>query len=133
MKKVVVTYKDDDYDVELTIRQATVMDGMDRSANMALIHAQPFDVGKASNTDRFRRFMLMQTYSACLAVTEIVNHGTKKLKKDISPDDFLELPDGLVVPWDNTVFELNPHWVMRTKEDDEKSSGEVLAPSAAKS
>ena len=133
MKKTVVTYKDDEYDVELTVRQATVMDGMDRSAKMALIHAQPFDAEGATATARFRRYMLMQTYAACLSVTEIVNHGTKKLKPDISPEDFLELPDSLVLVWDRAVFELNSHWVIRVKEEDEKTLGEAPAPSTAKS
>jgi len=131
MKKVTVKYQDDEYNVVLTVRQATVADGMDRGSRMAVMYSQPFDHATATAAERMTRYMLFQTYPSCLAVTEFVSTGTKTLDANISPEEFLELPDSLVFVWDRAVFELNPHWAKSDRE--EETRGEAQAPSTAKS
>jgi hypothetical protein len=122
-----IEYKDGQYDVVLTVRQATVLDGMERSAIVANMFAQNPHSADMTDIQRYRRVMLLQTYPACLAATNIESRGMKELSTDLTPEEFLGLPEVLVKQWEDTVFRLNGHWLFRAvvKED---ATGEAHEP-----
>jgi len=128
----VIQFKDNDYDVTLTVRSATVLDGMTRSVLIAQMFAQPFDASKADVTARLRRVLLLHTYPGCIAATSFENQEAKKLlDTTLTPEDFLGLPEALVLEWEKVVFELNPHWITeRTSEKETK--GEANEPNDKK-
>ena len=69
-------------------------------------------------------------YPSCLATTVSIKNdkdAETKLSLQMSPDQFLQLPDGLAVEWYNAVLALNPHWnpFPRPQDDEE---GEAPAP-----
>jgi hypothetical protein len=130
MKTQKVLYKDEEYDLELTVRQATVADGMERSVRLAQLHGsratKAQDTAKLQENlkDRMHYLLLLQMYPACMAVTDIVSRGSIKVTAEMSPEEFMQLPDKLVVDWERVVFALNEHWVMRrSEESDEKGEG----------
>lgn len=83
-------------DVRITVRAARVIDGIRRTR---IITEQDSDI----------RF----TYAACVcSVAEVEN-----LDPDISIDDFLELPDELVLLWEDAAYRANPHWLPQPVQD----------------
>lgn len=134
MKEETIEYKNDKLNVVLTVRQATVMDGMNRSVLLAKMYGDTPDIDSLSDVERLRRMLLVRTYPACLAVTSVINRGEDAILMDMTPEQFLTLPDALVMQWEDAVFRLNPHWVIRrrtSQEDDEE--GEAKEPNEEKS
>lgn len=123
-----IEYKNDEYDVKLSVRQATVLDGINRSALVSRMFIEIPHDDEASEVERYRRVLLLQTYPACLTATDIESNGTKELTSNITPEEFLTLPDALVKQWEDTVFRLNPHWVFRRPTTAEDISGEASEP-----
>jgi len=130
-----IVYKDDQYNVTLTVKQATVLDGMTRSVLIAQMFAQPIDENITEEKARFRRVLLLHTYPACIAATDFKNgKAKKKLTAEIASEDFLRLPDSLVYEWEKAVFELNPHWEVGKKPTKkEETKGEAAEPNGDKS
>lgn len=132
MTTKVIQFKDDEYDVTLTVRSATVLDGMTRSVLIAQIFAQPFDASKAEIKARLRRVLLIHTHPACIAVTDFENREAKKvLDATLTSEDFLGLPEVLVLEWENVVFELNPHWEAE-RSSKKETKGEAAEPNDKK-
>lgn len=128
-----ITYKDDLYDVTLTVKCATVLDGMTRSVLIAQMFSKAANEDLTAEKARLRRVLLLHTYPACVAATDFENRTAKrKLTAELSPEEFLQLPDGLVFEWEKVVFELNPHWDIG-KVPDKKTEGEAKEPSDDKS
>jgi len=132
MTTKVIQFKDDEYDVTLTVRSATVLDGMTRSVLIAQIFAQPFDASKAEIKARLRRVLLIHTHPACIAVTDFENREAKKvLDATLTSEDFLGLPEVLVLEWEHVVFELNPHWEAE-RSSKKETKGEAAEPNDKK-
>jgi hypothetical protein len=104
VSKQTLKYEDDNYKVELTVRQATVRDGMYRGILLGRVNTEVPKDENASRDDRVFRAGTITYYCACLSVTDIDSQGKKKLTKDISLDDFLDLPDAMVDPWNWSPF-----------------------------
>jgi len=127
MKSATISYKDDSYDVEITIRQATVLDGMKRAILEIEATAESLELDLVEEKHvGYLRFMISEVYPSCLASVESIENGEdakKKLSKDMSFDEFASLPDALFQQWQKVVYKLNPHWVYRrveTKEGEEQ-------------
>jgi len=134
-KTTVVEYKDEEYDVTLTVRRASALDGIDRSIRVAQIYGPRRKKGEPeevrSTRDQLRRILLLQGYPACLAVTSIESRGKKTLSVELLPEEFLQLPDELVFHWEIAVFDLNPHWVVKAPDDEDDEEGEATEPDDA--
>ena len=77
--------------------------------------------------------MVSEAYPTCIAATEKIENGEdaeKKLSKDISFEDFANLPDALFQEWQKVAYRLNPHWVYRTPET---KKGEEQEPTVSES
>lgn len=132
MTTKVIQFKDDDYDVTLTVRSATVLDGMMRSVLIAQTFAQPFDFDKADEIARLRRILLLHAYPGCISVTNFENRDAKKvLDATLTHEDFFGLPELLVLEWEMLVFELNPHWESE-RTSKKKTKGEASEPNDKK-
>lgn len=124
-----IEYKDDKYDVVLTVRQATVIDGMNRSVLVSKMYALAPTRDGASEVEQFQRVVLIQTYPACLAATDIESSGEVELTTSITPEDFLLLPEVLFKQWEEAVFRLNEHWIFRrTSSAEGDTEGEASEP-----
>ena len=125
MKSATVVYEDDNYDVEITVRQATVLDGMRRAILEIEASAESLVVVEEKHAG-YLRFMISEVYPSCMASIESIENGEdakKKLSKEMSFDEFASLPDALFQQWQKVVYELNLHWVYRrpeTKQGEEK-------------
>ena len=125
MQSEKVSYRDDDYDVVITIRQATVLDGMRRSILEIEATAESLDLVEEKHAG-YLRFMVSEVYPSCMASIESIENGEdaeKKLSKDMSFAEFAALPDALFQQWYKATYDLNPHWVYRkpeTKKGEEK-------------
>lgn len=126
MKSAIVVYKDDDYDVEITIRQATVLDGMKRAILEMEASMEPLDLVEEKYAG-YLRFMTSEAYPCCMASVEKFENGedaTKKLSKDMSFEDFANLPDALFQRWQKVAYELNAHWVYKSSGSKEGEESE---------
>ena len=136
MTQKVLTYKDENYNVDITVRQATVADGIHRSVLVAQMYTLPAVTDtKLASESRITRLLLLHTYPACLSVSTFKHRkSVKKLEEDMSTDAFLALPDVMVFQWEQIVFELNPHWDIQraAKESVEETKGEALEPNDEK-
>jgi len=77
-------------------------------------YKEAFDSEKATMEERYFRMTLLQTYPDCLAVASVVNHkGAKKklVLEDLSVEAFMELPEALVIEWEQAALKCNPHWI----------------------
>lgn len=122
LKREIVEYVDDFYHVRITVGQATVREGLRRSALIAKRgypdEAELEELRKGFDPVRFVEDQyLLWTYPACVAGTvEIENLDPEKpnsLSLEVlneGSDTFLDLPDALVIIWENAVLEVNPHW-----------------------
>jgi len=123
-------YKSDKLNVVFTVRQATVFDGMNRSVLLSQMYSTTPSGEDMSEVERLRRMLLIRTYPACLAVTSVINRGDDAILMDMTPEEFLQLPDVLVMQWEEVVFRLNPHWVIRRRSSQENvPEGEAKEPS----
>ena len=70
--------------------------------------------------------MASEAYPCCIAATEKIENGEDaemELSKDITFEDFANLPDALFQQWQKVVYNLNPHWRYEkpeTKEGEEQ-------------
>ena len=132
MRSKTFKYKDDDYDVVFTVRQASIRDGLLRGASLSLgVTENPKKEG-ASGKDRLFRVLGVRSYADCLAVTDVESHGTKALSLELTLNEFLELPEAMGDPWLDVVYELNPRWSPFTAAKAEEPLGEVSEPNDKK-
>jgi len=140
MKTKVFLYEDNDYDVSITVTAATVLVGSRRASIIGQQHTALAMLlwGKKTDTDgklvdeyigndeNFSKYLIRtNTYPACIAGTVkienlfgdaeeyVAGRGEQaplQLSLDITPEDFMELPEELVVTWLEAIYELNPHW-----------------------
>ena len=127
MRSEKVTYADDVYDVVLSIRQATVLDGMRRSILEIEATAESLELDLVEEKHAgYLRFMVSEVYPSCMASIESIENGEdaeKKLSKDMSFSEFAGLPHALFDQWQEVSYKLNPHWRYvkpETKKGEEK-------------
>jgi len=139
-----VHFKDEQLDVTVEVRRATVLDGIRRAALTA-------DVSKALGDDdsplsQFLKketgleitasiaayTLLRFTYPSCLACVANVTNATDsefKVETSLTPIDFLSLPELFIEAWEDQVYILNPHWDYRKLFTKAKvEAGENLTP-----
>lgn len=132
MQESSIKYEDGQYNVEIVVHQATVRDGIQRTLllNQQLCELKAQEkAGKSA--DLMTRAVATLTYPACMAATAEVRNldvNKKQLKKKLTLDEFMELPDALVYLWEDAAFQLNPHWLppapKKKKKPEEGEGGE---------
>jgi hypothetical protein len=135
MRRGLVTYHDDDFNVEIVVRQCTYGEAFRRgavyAASSALVEKWEKD---GRQVDIVTQYAAKRVYPCVIAATvEIRNlEGAKtELRAEISFEEFLTLPDGLVGVWEQMVYKMNPHWIQRTEpepESEEAKQGEAKEP-----
>ena len=131
MRTRTVAYKDDGYDVELVVRQMSLGGGFRRLALRSREAARFKERFKEPGEDAANYLQLHWVahfmLPACLGATEIKNLDADKIQvlDEMDLDDFLALPEAMVILWENAVYECNPHWMPRMKEDEQ---GEAREP-----
>lgn len=135
METKVIAYEDGEYNVEIVVRKARLIDGIrrtvliaqERAAMLAAYGIKSKGDDDAAESEELRTAMpegaesylwvyRMHTYSPCIAATVEIRNlegAGMKLSKDISPEEFLELPEALVLLWENGTLEINSHWALR--------------------
>lgn len=132
MQSEKVTYADDYYDVVISIRQATVLDGMRRSILEIEASEYPIDTVEEKHAG-YLWFMMSEAYPSCLACVEEFENGEdaeKKLSKNMSFEVFANLPDALFQQWQKVAYNLNPHWRYQKPET---KKGEKQEPTDSES
>jgi hypothetical protein len=130
MRERTVIYKDDSYDVEIVVRQATLRQSFVRTKMYSREKAQMKARDAEVQSDPLMMWTAFRALPDCLGATvEIRNLDKEKqqLSTELSFDEFLELPDALIIMWQEAAYECNPHWVGKTEKEDE--SGEAEGPS----
>lgn len=95
----VIEYSKEGINVTLTVRQASVRDRLQRNA---IFNALP-DPADDEGLEAY--YYRSHVYANCMACTDIAGDIT-----ELTPDEFLDLPDELVKRWADAAFEENPHW-----------------------
>lgn len=141
----VVRYRDDEYDVALKVKTASIAMGVKRSAllqaqHMILREMDPLET--VDGVDRVRPEIFPEwtlrtiTYPACVAGTTAVRFGENSKTFDhtkMTVEEFMELPERLVVEWQRNILELNPHWepAYYRDEEEEVAAGEDEPPASS--
>lgn len=123
-------YQDDEYHVILTLRRATVKQGITRSTliNEALLEARQQQRGKTPDPATLGESIIRTyTYPSCVAaLVKVENKSVKgkppamKVPDEPTFEEFLDLPDGLAFQWEELAMKLNPHWAPRFPEETEE-------------
>jgi hypothetical protein len=105
MKTKTISYEDDDVQAAITVRAATVRDGMQRGRLLA----QAFEHPESDDTLQTLRVI---HYPACVSAAEgqIVLEGASAAVDQLAFKAFIGLPERLVEMWLTAVYEINPHW-----------------------
>lgn len=144
MEARTVRYRDKNYNVLIRLRQARVVEGIKRSTIIQENLGRETVKAAAEGEDALQltvegishRVVAIYTYPACIAATVAVENletytgadgeehpftNGLELKADLSLEEFLELPEALVLMWEGAAYELNPHWAPRLvpREDEE--------------
>ena len=117
MKTETIRYNEDGYDVTITVSQATVLMGMKRTRLQ-------IEGNEADEQDENRRLLRILTYSDLMAAT-IEAEGLPSWPLDF--EDFLTLPEKMVIEWERAVYDLNDHW--RARPADEEGDKKKASPS----
>lgn len=162
-----VRYRDEEYNVIIHLRQARVIEGMRRGQiiqerlgretvkAVAEGGETPLTAPTPTLDTLTHRLVSFYTYPACIAATTAIDNlksytdtsgkehpftSDKELLADIPFEEFLELPEALVVMWEEAAYELNPHWGPqfnlrpKAKESEEpRAEGDTLPNSQERS
>jgi len=131
MRQSTVEYVNDDYDVELVVREATTADAFRKGA-LARKFATELGInlgeaGGVKGIELMRVHVATRFLPECISATvEVKNRDKEKtqLKLDLTVDDFLALPEALVMLWQEAMYALNPHWFPKRADE----SGEAKQP-----
>ena len=96
----------------VVVRQATYLDGLVRAGMMSeAVASEPAEEPKTLE-EKLLRYTRTFLYPSLM--------GCSQMKKKISLEKFLDLPDTEVNVWVSAAEKLNPHWFDLSEEDDSK-------------
>lgn len=104
MQQEFVEYRDEMYSVLITVRAARVIDGIRRACIIAEQPTEPAETYLART----------HTYAACVCSVESIENpalGKRPLLPSITVEEFLELPEALVLLWVDAAYSVNQHWL----------------------
>jgi len=120
-----VEYSDDSYDVVITVRQSSMKSSIKRQVlqgKQAALLKQREEEGEPAPL-HYRYYALRTLPQLFGSTVEIVNAKDAKLKlpDEMDIDEFMELPEALVVLWEEAALGVNPHWMIKDDESGEES------------
>lgn len=125
-----VNYDDGAVRAQLEIAPATVLTGFRRGVLQRLRDADdPNDVAL------LRRFTWPDLKAATTAGHIHWDQGEINVS-DLTFEQWIELPEALVVEWENVVYEVNPHWMPVAEGNSQRRTdrrGRILSESASSS
>lgn len=109
LREKTITYEHENLgEIELVVGEASVLMGMARTRLSMMGRA-------AKEEDPDRALLLTFSYPDVIAATKSAE-GLPSWP--LSFDDFLELPESLLVEWEAVVYELNPGWLLTGQKED---------------
>lgn len=123
-------YEDDFYKVTATIDRATLRIGQKRTR---LLSVRGDVLGDdADEVDFWSYRMFVDIVSATSKLTNN-RGGEAKVPWPLTYDQFLDLPEMMVMGWHDAVVEVNPHWVpwRQAGEPDDQGEAEGESPSGS--
>jgi|GEM_PF-1830718 hypothetical protein len=104
--------------VRLTVRCATVGDGMRRGMLAGMASREPLK-------DSADQTVAIVIYPRCVAVSDgVVVIGGKEIPvNELTPAEFVALPEQIGNVWFEMVIEKNPHWDLSDDKDDAEKKG----------
>ncbi len=139
-KQQVIEFADGEIDVKITLRSATVRDGLRRVAyRQEGEDLLKVEKAKEVTTTLESRLLLSETWlslivwpccMACVAGIDNKPDSTRKILVPMDLEDFMNLPEALAIAWENGAFEMNPHWTppSRDTEGELTEQGEESEP-----
>jgi hypothetical protein len=132
-----IEFKDEEYDVKIVIRRATIFDGILRASLQVHVgrelEGRPDKEGEVPELRLTLSLYSRYVYPACMSCIETLENNPEALKSmgaNLSLDEFLGLPEPLVVAWEREVFKLNPSWEYPFRRGPEEADrGEEEEPS----
>lgn len=123
-----VHYTDDTYDVVVVVTQATVREGVKFSALSTQEQAvlEPLRSEVPSLEEIYEHYVRLRDFPAVVAATvSITNKDPKKreLKLPSTGEEFMALPQALVLLWTEAVWSLNPQWLPDLRVADDQGKG----------
>lgn len=123
METKTITYDGQGCTLKAVVGEASSLRGMKRTVliNQAVtdIRAEQGLESDAEFPDDIeviaRSFLRRYTYPNCLACLL----EAEGFSVDLSFEEFAELPDAFVGQWEKAAIQLNPHWELRAREDEE--------------
>jgi hypothetical protein len=106
MKTEIITHGD----VSIIVSEATALIGMKRSR-------MKVEASGTIDNDTDISILRIITYPDLLAATVEIKGMNKP-----TFEEFLDLPDTLVMKWEQAVYRLNPHWLPGSQEQQEKKA-----------
>lgn len=143
MKKSSFDYVDDDFDLTITVKQATVLDGLQRAA--LTLKLKDEDLVSFLTPEIAENpgivWYLKEMYVATTTLTVDIKSNDpkkKKVSKNLSFEDMLKLPEALQNAWHMTIIGINPQLVPTPiptpqKGETAEEAGEEKGPSDATS
>jgi len=117
MKTQIIEYRDDEYDVVITVKQATLADGLRRQAKIAeMVETLKKEEAQGETRSLIERFAILRLFPECTIGTANIENrdaNKKQLSTEMSIADFLELPEALVVMWQTAIYACNPQWILK--------------------
>lgn len=103
-----------DYDLVLEVQQANVLLGADYHqlcSEMRDQYPAPEEGDERFAAKQMEWVVRVTRYPACItALVDVKSKGKKTVSKDMSVDDFLQLPQVLMEVWYEATLKVNPQW-----------------------
>lgn len=135
-----VVWENDRVIVTLVVKEASTYVGIRRARLMSDV--QNLASWKDEKMSIEERVVRQITYTACAAALVSANVAPKdgitlddseKITTEISVEEFLNLPESLVVRWNDAVLAVNPHWQSsKSDEGDSRKNVSVAGESSVK-
>lgn len=136
MKTETIIHDSQGETLKATVSEATSLMGMKRSVLISRALMDIRDEQGLKDDDKLpddveimaRLFLRRYTYPNCLACLV----EAEGFSADLAFDEFARMPDRFIARWEETALSLNPHWRLRTEEE-EKEEAKKKEPSRSKS
>ena len=117
MKTKAIVFTDGDLAAKVTVKQATLLDGMRRSE----LTNQAFEQPEENNLRQLARVVVYPVLVAGTLTVDLVQNGETLSWPDL--DTLLNLPEELTTDWLSAIYALNPRWAppgQISESDEEK-------------
>ncbi len=119
LKEGTVVYEKGEIRIELLVGEASVLMGMRRTRLR-------MEGRRAEEEDPDRALLRVFSYPDMLAATKTA----EGIPWPLGFEEFLALPEGLLVMWEEAVYELNPNWLITDQVGGDEEQTKKVAQSS---